>query len=362
MLSTMRPKLPSAERIGLYLKAIDISRYYSNFGPLTVSLEQRLATHFGLQPDMVTTVANATLGLTLTLAALEVKPGTLCVMPAWTFIASPHAAVSAGLIPYYVDVDPHSWALDPHAMDEIVASAPGPVGAVMPVVPFGQPIDFAAWDDYRRRSGMPVVIDAAAAFDSAVAYETPVVISLHATKIVGVGEGGFVLSKDPALIKGVRARSNFGFMGSRSSIAAATNAKLSEYHAAVGHASLDEWPTARAEWIAAAATYRKVLPESNRIQYQHGFGIDWIASTCILRFPEFDASHAERALAEACVETRRWWDHGAHLHPSSAGFPRGRLSVTDTIAGSTLSVPFSRDIEPAQVERVADVIRSVVAA
>lgn len=356
----MRPKLPLAERIVPYLKEIDSTRTYSNFGPLTLSLERRLATHFGVREEMVTTTSNATQGLTLTLTALGARPGTLCVMPAWTFVASAHAATAAGLTPYFVDVDPQTWALDPNAMDEVIGSAPAAVGAIMPVAPFGQPIDFLAWDRYRKQIGIPVVIDAAAGFDSAVACETPVVVSLHATKVIGVGEGGFVLSTNEAVIQGIRARTNFGFLGSRSSIAASTNAKLSEYHAAVGHASLDEWANARGDWMAAAAFYRKVLPESNYVRYQPGFGIDWISSTCLLLFPGSDASEAERALAEAAVETRRWWGQGAHLHPSTVALPRSALPQTETLARSTLSVPFYRDIGTTEIEKVADVVRAVV--
>ena len=94
----MRPKLPSAERLVPYLRTIDSSRVYSNFGPLAVSFEDRLAARFGLSGGTITTIANATLGLTLALTAQGARPGTLCVIPAWTFIASVHAAVMAGLV------------------------------------------------------------------------------------------------------------------------------------------------------------------------------------------------------------------------------------------------------------------------
>lgn len=360
-ISIMWPKLPPAERIAPYLKAIDSSRIYSNFGPLVLSFEERLAAHFGVREEMIGTVANATQGLTLALAALDVRPGTLCVLPAWTFVASVHAAVSAGLTPYFVDVDPKMWALDPDKMDDMIACAPAPVGAIMPVAPFGRPIDVAAWDHYRARTGIPVVIDAAAGFDSAVPGHTPLVVSLHATKIIGVGEGGFVLTTDEAVIRGVRARANFGFLGARASIAASTNAKLSEYHAAVGHASLDEWADARAEWITVAAAYKKLLPESSRIQYQAGFGAEWIASTCVLSFPGSDTRKIACALSDAGIETRRWWGEGAHLHPSSAEFPRNALPVTETLVKSTLSIPFYRDLGLAHVKLVTDTIRAAMA-
>lgn len=192
-LPIMRPKLPSARSLLPYLSAIDNARVYSNFGPLTTQLENRLAAHFGVVDNAITTVANATLGLTLALAAQRVRPGALCVIPAWTFVASPQAAILAGLVPYFVDVDPSTWALEADAIDDVIARAPGEVGAVMPVVPFGRPIDVEAWDRFRARSGLAVVIDAAAGFDSAAPTGTPAVVSLHATKVLGSGEGGFIL-------------------------------------------------------------------------------------------------------------------------------------------------------------------------
>src|SRR5215467_11175596 len=74
----MRPKLPVTERLVGYLHRIDQSQFYSNFGPLALALEDRLAEHYGLGTGTVTTVANATLGLALTLTALGAKPGSLC--------------------------------------------------------------------------------------------------------------------------------------------------------------------------------------------------------------------------------------------------------------------------------------------
>ena len=75
----------------------------------------------------------------------------------------------------------------------LIAQAPAPVGAVMPVVPFGCPIDVAAWDRFRASTEIPVVIDAAAGFDALVPGAVPAVVSLHATKVLGAGEGGFVV-------------------------------------------------------------------------------------------------------------------------------------------------------------------------
>jgi dTDP-4-amino-4,6-dideoxygalactose transaminase len=290
-----------------YLKLIDATRIYTNFGPLALSLEDRLAEHYGLHQGTVATVANATLGLAIALCAQQPPPGTLCAMPAWTFVASAHAAVMAGLTPYFLDVDPGTWALDPSKLIDEIARAPAPVGAVMPVMPFGFPLDTAAWDAFRLRTGLAVVIDAAAGFDSLVPSAVPSVVSLHATKPLGAGEGGFIVSTDASFGRAVRMRANFGFDGSRLAQAAAFNAKLSEYHAAVGHAALNEWEKCRAEWYEAANAYRRELGRSNQIRLLQGFGETWICSTCILSFVQPATDRIEQSLADSDIETRRWW-------------------------------------------------------
>jgi dTDP-4-amino-4,6-dideoxygalactose transaminase len=357
---TMRPKLPAAERLLPYLKTIDSSRIYSNFGPLEAAFEERLAERFGLPGGTITTVANATVGLTLALTALGARPRTLCVLPAWTFVASAHAVTMAGLIPYFVDVDPETWALDPETIAGVISSAPTTVGAVMPVVPFGRPIDTAAWDRFRSRTGLPVVIDAATGFDAISPGAAPAVVSLHATKVFGIGEGGLVISNDAALVRDVRTRSNFGFAGTREAAVPAANAKLSEYHAAVGLAALDEWADVRGEWLAVARAYRGALPESNRLRFQEGFGQSWIASTCVMSVANSEAVRLADTLERAGVETRRWWGDGAHTHKATTAFPRTPLPVTEALAKSTLALPFFRDLRPREIQRVAELTREAV--
>ena len=158
----MKPKLVSTEHLSPYLKRIDSSRFYSNFGPLARLLEDRLCAHYGLGNGTATMVANRTLGLVLALSAQNPRPGSLCLLPAWTFVASAQAVMMAGLVPYFVDVNLETWMLDVSTVASEMANAPGTVGAVMPVSAFGRPIDISEWDQFGSRSGVAVVIDAAA--------------------------------------------------------------------------------------------------------------------------------------------------------------------------------------------------------
>jgi len=350
------PRLPPAERLMPYLADIDRSRVYSNFGPHARALEARLAAHFGLGGGTVATVANATLGLTLALMVQGAPAGALCMMPGWTFVASAHAVVLAGLTPYFVEVNPVSWALDPATIEHEIARANGRVGAVMVVAPFGRPIDYIAWDGFKARTGLPVVIDAAAAFDSLQVGQCPAVVSLHATKVFGVGEGGFVASRDAALIRGVVQRSNFGFHGSRTAEMPALNAKLSEYHAAVGLAALDMWRETRTDWLAVAGHYRRALAKSNSINLQAGFGEDWISSTCVVSIDERAHGEVQQKLSAAGIDSRMWWGRGAHAQPFALGYPRAGLPVTDRLANSVLGLPFYQGLQEEQIQRVVMVL------
>ena len=323
--------------------------------------EDRIESHYGLPSGTVATVANATWGLALALAAQCAKPGTLCAMPAWTFVASAHAAVNAGLVPYFLDVDPDTWAIGIDEVREAIRRAPAPVGAVMPVFPFGRPISLAGWDAFRAETGLAVVIDAAAGFESLVPGVAPAVVSLHATKVLGTGEGGFVVSTERAIVDDVHRRSVFGFRGSREAAVGATNAKMSEYHAAVGLASLDEWRDTRADWMTVGETYRSAIGQANVVCLQTGYGSAWVASTCTLHIAGSAAAPIERALAAKGMETRRWWGGGAHAHPATAGFPRTPLPVTERLANSTIGVPCYRDLAPATIDRIVDIVRAAIA-
>ena len=85
----------------------------------------------------------------------------------------------------------------------------------------------------------------------------PVMVSLHATKVFGVGEGGLILCRDSELLRRCGRALNFGFDGSRDALTTGFNGKMSEYHAAVGLAALDGWPQTRAAFLAVGEAYRQ---------------------------------------------------------------------------------------------------------
>jgi len=359
LMPVMRPKLPSSDEILPYLQAIDRRQWYSNWGPLVSQLEEQLCRHLAVEAGGVVTTANATVGLTVALLALEAPRGSYCVMPSWTFAATPHAALAAGLEPWFHDVDPRTWALDPDEVAGSLRGIHGRVGAVFVVSPFGAPIDLAAWEDFEERTGIRVVIDAAASFDTAKPSRLPVVVSLHATKILPAGEGGFVATTDEKLRNRMMACCNFGFRGSRSAILPSLNAKMSEYHAAVALASLANWPRTRAQHAQISEWYRESFRSIDAVEFQPGYGTGWVSSTTSVVLPA-RAPAALGRLLERNVESRPWWGAGCHVQPAFAACARGPLPVTEDLGKRVLGLPHYPDMRAQDIERVAEAVAEIL--
>ena len=347
-----RPKLAEAGAILPYLQRIDEARWYSNFGPLVSELEQRLAARLG-DGAMVCTAMNATQALALALRAMDLPRGGLVAVPAWTFVATAHAVLQAGLVPWFMDVDAETWMLEPEMVQKAVERVPGALVAAIPVCPFGAMPDLAAWRAVRKATGVQILIDAAAAFDTLAEADPPACVSLHATKVLGVGEGGYLATTDPVLFERFKRLTGFGFLGTRESFFPSTNAKLSEYSAAVGLAALDEWASERFRYLRTSQHLRIALMGRPEVRFQPGWGSDWVTSVCVVGLPEGWAGAVEALLAAQGVETRRWWADGCHRSPAFMDCPRDSLPVTDALAASTIGLPFAVDLPAEHIDRLA---------
>lgn len=355
-----RPRLPVADAIFPYLQRIDDARWYSNFGPLLTEFEARLAARFPTGTEIVT-VANGTQALTLALMAMDLPAGGYVAMPAWTFVATAHAVVQAGLRPLFLDVDPDKWMLRPAAITALAPDVRRQVVAAIPVCAFGALGDLAAWRAFRDETGTPVLVDAAAAFDALDDAELPAVVSLHATKALGIGEGGFLATRDAALALKVRQLTTFGFQDSRESQLPATNAKLSEYAAAVGLAALDSWPADRLRFLLAAQHLRIGLIGLPEVRFQEGWGSDWVTSVCTVGLPHGSAPAVIETLRAQGVDTRQWWGLGCHASPAFARCERSDLAQTDRLACSVVGLPFSIDLNATEIGRISGALQQALA-
>ncbi|GAB1823629.1 DegT/DnrJ/EryC1/StrS family aminotransferase [Herbidospora sp. RD11066] len=196
------------------LDALDGNRLVSNSdGANPVStLEENWARHFGFGHCVA--VSNGTAALSLALAALGVGPGDEVIVPALSFIATGLAPVHQMAVPVFADVDPVTFNLDPDDVERRITSR---TRAIIPVHLHGAPADMDRLTAIARKHGLAVVEDAAQA-PGATHRGRPVgslgdagAFSLQVTKnIPTCGEGGLLVTGDPALAEAVRRGRQFG--------------------------------------------------------------------------------------------------------------------------------------------------------
>jgi dTDP-4-amino-4,6-dideoxygalactose transaminase len=368
-LPVYRPLLPAAEALLPWLRQIDAARFYTNRGPLVWQLEQRLAALLGQEGHAVRLAASGTLALELAILAhagraTQARP--VALIPSFTFAATAQAAERCGYRPVFVDVDPGRWTLDPAALAGHPLRARA--GLVVAVAPYGILPDTAALAALQAETGIPVAVDAAAAFETlleapqALTPALPLALSLHATKGFSTGEGGAVLWPCREGQARVVQIANFGFRSGREAETVGLNGKLSEFHAAVGLAMLDGLALRRCAQAAVAAGYaaqalRRRLPGRlhlpPRISPAYALLETPDAATC---------RRAEAALAEQGIETRRWYGRGVHRQPYFAppgtGLPEV-LPVTADLCDRLLGLPTAPDLTAAEIARVLDALAAV---
>lgn len=312
MLSVLQPDLPSASDLAPYLTLIDRAGQYTNDGRMVRGLEEVLGG---------VCVANATLGLEL--AAKYVFRSGQVRVPAFTFPATLTAVLRAGLEPVLCDIDPITWeAAD---VDD----------RTLNVCPFG----------FISKRGGPLLDAAAVAPEG---RHTTCVVSMHATKPLPAGEGAVVYG-DEGLLDYVRHTRNFGFEWGLVHYEGGTNAKMSEYHAAVGLASLKRYPALAAKRKQIAARYAEKLSGS-RVEtkpYQGGTVYPVLVDSPL---------RMAAALHEHGIETRRWYCPTLDMHPAFANVKRGSLTVAHRVASRILCLPFHTFMTVSDVDRVCEAL------
>ena len=322
MIKLLSPRMPPKEAVFLYLQKSEEANHWTNFGPCVRLLEERLSKHYA--GAYVVTCSSATSGLELVYTLKMIQGYRKIELPALTFPATWLAANRSGLAIKPIDVDPDTWI------------APGVSG-------FGLPC-------------YAPVVDAAGAFGE---QQVPIVrggmtavFSLHATKPLGCGEGGYLVTWDHAEAEELRRMTNFA-IDKGVSYGMGWNAKMSEYHAAIALSALDAWD--RDPWLNLYDWYAKHLP-AGVVAQKRPRGV---YSLMPVKLP-VPAQPVLEQLKEVGIETRRWYCPPLHRHPlfekqGSRAERRAHpvsLPVTDHLATHLLGLPWHTYLTESDVERV----------
>lgn len=134
-------------------------------GPEVKELEKELSNVSTAKH--VVTCGNGTDALLIAAMAMGVKPQDVVFIPAFTFPATPEAIMLLQAVPYFVDVSPETFNIDPTSLKEAIKDATSrgykPKG-IISVDLFGQPADYDEISAIAKESGLWLIDDAAQSF------------------------------------------------------------------------------------------------------------------------------------------------------------------------------------------------------
>ena len=370
----IKPTPPSPATWQRYLHESYTKHQFCNFGPAVQALQLRIKNQLNLRHTPIVS-CNATLALEVVLHAADLTDCDILI-PSFTFAATALAVERVGSKPIFVDSNSDTWHLDlSHAAKRLTKRT----RAMIVVHPLGMVTDPQPFEDFAEKHKLKLIFDSAAAFGAKYPQFASIgggedrlyypdntglceVYSFHITKSLGVGEGGAIVSDDPAFLEKCRRISNFGLNENAEVELLGTNAKMSDFQAAVGLAVMDTFDDVLRIRRDLAAHYLKELDNCWEVSFQ-------CTKEELLQhtFPFFPIKYAgDTSKLKQCLDTfdigYRQYYKPLHLHPRYAGKKRNKekhFPVCNKLAQTIFCLPCHGSMTLGDVEIVANCIKEV---
>ena len=176
---------------------------YLTQGPSVTAFEKKICEITGAK--YCVSVSNATAGLHIAVAALELGEGAEGITTPNTFLASSNCMVYNNVKPVFADIDPVSYNIDPKEIEKHISAK---TKLLIPVHFAGLPCDMKKINTIAKKNNLHVIEDAAHAIGSQYAdgsyvgnckYSDMTVFSFHPVKTITTGEGGAVTTNSDEL-------------------------------------------------------------------------------------------------------------------------------------------------------------------
>jgi dTDP-4-amino-4,6-dideoxygalactose transaminase len=351
-------------------------------GPKAAAFEQAFAAALGSDVTAIA-VNSATAAMHLGLEAMGIGPGDEVIVPTLTFTATAEVVRYLGAVPKLVDIDPATLCVSPAAIEAAITKR---TRAIMPVHFAGRPCNMVGLRGIADRHGLKILDDAAHAFPASQAGKPigdcdadATAFSFYANKTMTTGEGGMLVTRDPAIAARSRTMRLHGidrdvfnrFTDTHASwiydvIAPGFKYNLTDIAAALGLAQLQ-----RAKWfhtirIRIAERYDKafadlplMLPPRAAVGDTHSWHLYVVRLTNDAPFSRDDFI---LALQEAGIGTSV---HYRPLHQMTVWKPfcqSQTFPAADDYFRRCVSLPLFMDMTESEQERVIDIVRQKLAA
>jgi dTDP-4-amino-4,6-dideoxygalactose transaminase len=329
-------------------------------GPIVAQFETAFAAF--CQTRHALGVGSGADALWLSLLALGVGQGDEVITAPNSFMATAEAISLCGARPVFVDIDPRTYTMDPAQLEAAITLR---TQAIVPVHILGQMANMDAILAIGRLHGTPVVEDACQAHGAenngrkAGSLGVAGCFSFFPGKNLGAfGEAGAITTDDPELWSRIQALRDHGQARKHLHSAIGWNARMDGIQAAVLNLKLGRLAAANAARRAHAQLYNQLLADEPEIirpavatQNLHAYHIYAVRVQ--------DRNGVLERMAAHGVNCAIHYPVPIHLQKAYAflGLGPGSFPVAERCAREFLSLPMYPELQPEQIEFVANTLK-----
>jgi perosamine synthetase len=344
-----------------------------SLGPKLEEFEKAVAAYAGAEHAVA--VNSGTSGLHLCIRALRIGPGDEVILPSFTFVAVANAVRYEKAVPVFVDVEAKTLNLDPAKIEAAITPR---TRAILVVHTFGCPADLSRILGLARQHRLRVIEDACEALGAEHAGRKvgPLgdagVFAFYPNKQITTGEGGMIVTQDPAVATLARALRNQGRSRAGEWLEHGElgyNYRLSEINCALGVEQMKRVESILEKREAVAREYHRRLNGISDLELPPlevpGGRISWFVYVVRLgaRFTQQQRDWIWREMASRGIGCGRYFApiHWQPIYRDLAR-PRPDLAITEWSAVRSLALPFFNNLQPAEIDEVCRSLQELVRA
>ena len=342
-------------------------------GESVAAFENAAAHHLGVSHAIG--CASGTDALWLALASAGISSDSAVITTPFSFFASVSSILRAGARPVLADINPHTFNLDPEAVQTILAGPDGDtVKAILPVHLYGQPADMARFAGIAKTRNLKLIEDAAQAFGATTGRVAAgglgdiAAFSFYPTKnLSAAGDAGMVTTNSPELAERARMLRQHGMRRRYHHDEIGWNARMDGFQGAILKVKLkyiDGWNQARhsnarryhALFHAAGLAEAGPYPDKGIVLPHEVPGSKHVWHQYVIRAKRRDA--LRDFLAERKIGSEIFYPVPLHLQQAlqSLGYSEGSFPEAERAAREVLALPIFPELRKDEQEIVVAAI------
>ncbi|HVM49471.1 MAG TPA: DegT/DnrJ/EryC1/StrS family aminotransferase [Candidatus Acidoferrum sp.] len=305
---------------------------------------------------------SGTSALHIAMLLLNVGPGDEVISTPFTFVATSWAISYVGARPVYVDIDDATFNLNPELVERAITPR---TKAVLPVHLYGHPFAVEPIQAVCLKHNLPLVEDAAQAHGAT--YKKKVIgafgamscFSFYPGKNLGAyGEGGALVTRNAAYAARARSLREHGSTKRYYHDEVGFNYRMEGIQGAVLGVKLKHLDAWTRERRRVAHRYHELLADTPLQLPREAPGAESAYHLYVVRHPRRD--ELKKHLEANHVGCALHYPVPLHLQKcyASLGYRPGSFPIAEKAARECLSLPIYPEMTDAQIQRVAEVIRS----